>query len=145
MVAESDAPAVSKQFPFSAKYRIRKTEDFQRVYAKQCGAANGVVRVLAAENGLGYARLGVSVSRRVGNACKRNRWKRVLREAFRLTRSELPSGMDFVLIPIGGESPDFHTIQRDLPRLARLAEKRLQDPNRRRPSRGQEKSKKKRR
>ena len=131
MVAEPGASSVPKQFPFSAEHRVRKTEDFQRVYAKQCGAGNGVIRVLAAENGLGHTRLGLSVSRRVGNACTRNRWKRILREVFRLTRKELPAGVDLVIIPSGKAAPDFQAIHRDLPRLARKAVERLNDPHRR--------------
>jgi len=43
-------------------------------------------------------RLGITASRKVGNAVQRNRAKRLLREAFRCVRSELPSGLDLVVI-----------------------------------------------
>ena len=39
--------------------------------------------------------------------CTRNRWKRILREAFRLTRKELPAGVDLVIIPSGKAAPEF--------------------------------------
>ncbi len=46
------------------------------------------------------ARLGLSVSSRIGNAVVRNRWKRRLREAFRQVRAQagLPEGNDFVIV-----------------------------------------------
>ena len=40
----------------------------------------------------------------------RNRWKRLLREAFRLCREELPGGIDLVVIPRGGDDPELERI-----------------------------------
>lgn len=53
--------------------------------------------VFVAPNGLGHARLGLSVGRRVGGAVRRHRVKRLLREAFRLEMAQLPAGYDLVV------------------------------------------------
>ena len=44
------------------------------------------------------ARLGLSVSRRIGNAIVRNAWKRRLREAFRVARQKIPAGHDYLVV-----------------------------------------------
>lgn len=50
-------------------------------------------------NGLGHSRLGIVVGRRHGNAVRRNRMKRLLREAFRLNRGMLSVPCDVVIVP----------------------------------------------
>ena len=55
------------------------------------------VRVIA--NGLDRGRLGLSVGRRVGNAVRRNRVKRLLREAFRRNKGLLLAPCDMVIVP----------------------------------------------
>ena len=52
----------------------------------------------------GYTRLGVTVTRRIGNAVVRNRVKRLVREAFRLAGGNLPAGTDLVVIAKKGSA-----------------------------------------
>jgi ribonuclease P protein component len=54
--------------------------------------------VILKQNGLNITRLGVTVRKNVGNAVKRNRTKRLIREIFRLNKSEFPQGYDIVTI-----------------------------------------------
>jgi ribonuclease P protein component len=110
---------------FSSQYRVRRGGDFRRAYQRRSSAADQRIVVYAHPNGLDCPRLGLSVSRRVGGAIVRNRWKRLLREAFRLTRRRLPEGVDFIVIPRPDAEPKLAALLDSLPRLAERAAKRL--------------------
>ncbi len=60
--------------------------------------ARGPLTVYGLPNGLGYPRLGMSVGRKVGNAVRRNRIRRLIRESFRLMQHDLPEGYDLVVV-----------------------------------------------
>ena len=66
-------------------------------------------------------RLGITIPKKVGNAVARNRWKRLIREAFRTQRDRFPIGYDFVVRPKKGAFPDFHAIAASLVRLSGYA------------------------
>jgi ribonuclease P protein component len=106
--------------------RLRLQRDFQRVYAAKQYAADETLVINGCENHLpaGLTRLGLSVSRAVGNAAVRNRWKRWIREVFRLTYAELPAGFDFVVRPKRGASGGFAAIRASLPHLAQRVARR---------------------
>lgn len=111
---------------FGPAKRVRRGVDFQRVYEARVTAADHVLLVFGLPNGGPQTRLGLSVSRKVGNAVARNRWKRLLREAFRLNYSALPKQCDFVIVPRRTEPPTLAEAGASLVRLAGDVQRRLQ-------------------
>lgn len=75
---------------FRARQRLTHARDFAAVYGARCKATRGPVVVHVRANNLPYWRLGLSIGKRMGNAVARSRFKRLLREAFRLEQNSLP-------------------------------------------------------
>ncbi|HZZ77542.1 MAG TPA: ribonuclease P protein component [Gemmataceae bacterium] len=95
---------------FRKEDRLRSGSDFKRVYDRRCSVSNQWLIVYGCPNGLDRLRVGLSVSRKVGNAVQRNFFKRLYREAFRLTRAELPAGLDLVMLPRSTHEPTLENI-----------------------------------
>lgn len=84
--------------------RLRKVERLlkraQFLHAQRSGMRRSGDRftLLLCVNGLEHSRLGITTSRKVGGAVVRNRWRRLIREAYRLHKAEFPQGYDIVVI-----------------------------------------------
>ena len=113
----------NQRFPKSV--RIRRQGEFDLVYQGNVFVADDVLVIRAIRNSASVTRLGLSVSRKVGNSVVRNKWKRTIREAFRRQRLDLPVGMDLVARPKRGAVCNYDSIYRSIGRLAQRLEKNL--------------------
>ena len=88
-----------KQFTFKKKERLARKKEFEKVFAKGRRLSDSNLILYVLPNGLEYSRLGLVVSAKFGGAVKRNRFKRLVREIFRLNKRGIPEGVDIVVIP----------------------------------------------
>lgn len=110
---------------FRPHERINHPRDFQRAFDRRRSASNAALIVYGVENGRDHPRLGISISKKkIRRAADRNRTKRLIREAFRLGKAELPPGLDLVVVPRGGPFT-FAEARRALPELAQAIARRL--------------------
>jgi ribonuclease P protein component len=88
----------SRPNTFPKTHRLRGKLLFAAVYDAKAKESWGPLVAYSLPNDAGHPRMGISISRRVGIAARRNRIKRLLREAFRAHQRDLPSGYDFVIV-----------------------------------------------
>lgn len=79
--------------------RLLRQNDIDAVYRRGKRWTAKAFRIHVKANGLDRSRLAISVPGRVCNAVLRNRWKRLLRESFRLNKEAIGPGLDIVAVP----------------------------------------------
>ena len=77
---------------------LKKNQDFQSVYRNGKSYANRLLVMYVLENNLDKNRLGISVSKKVGNSVVRHHVTRLVRESYRLQENIFNSGLDIVVI-----------------------------------------------
>jgi len=114
----------ARRYRFSRRMRLSLRREFQAVFSAGVRHGAGPLLVYGRPNALDHPRLGLTVPRRVGNAVRRNRIKRLLREAFRLSQDELPRGYDFVVVVRPHEPKPLDAYRRALLNAARTIDQR---------------------
>jgi ribonuclease P protein component len=110
---------------FPRRFRITRGPEIRAVLDARCSVADDHHVLYVRRNDLGHPRLVFLVGKKHGNAVRRNRIKRRIREAFRLSRADLPSDLDLAVVPRRREEiPDLATARRSLVALARRADTR---------------------
>ena len=97
---------------------LKKKADFTRVYQSGRSRADKRLVLYVLENGTPENRIGISVSKKVGNSVVRHRLKRVIKEAYRLNEECCSSGWDLVVIARAGQKEaSYRDLERSLLRL----------------------------
>ncbi len=112
---------------FRPHQHIKNGADFNHAFRQGSRARSDTLVVVVVENGRPYSRLGLSVGKRIWkSAVRRNRVRRIFREAFRLSQEELPPGLDIVLVPARpGLEPELEATRRELVANCSRARRRL--------------------
>jgi ribonuclease P protein component len=110
---------------FPKRLRLLSPKEFERVFAARVSASDSWLVLYGVANAVGHPRLGLTVPRRVGSAVERNRWKRLLRESFRLSQNELPA-IDYVCVPRSNSPPELRQLKESFPVLAQRLVGKLQ-------------------
>ncbi|NLC04036.1 MAG: ribonuclease P protein component [Tissierellia bacterium] len=80
-------------------YRLRKNMEFKRVYSGGKSYWNRNLVLYVRKNGLENSRIGITITKKIGNAVVRNRIRRRMKEIYRLKLGNIKSGYDLILIP----------------------------------------------
>ena len=100
---------------------IKKNEDFRKVYHSGKSYANKYLVMYAKKNESETGRLGISVSKKVGNSVVRHRIARLIRESYRLNVSKFHSGWDIVVVARqGAKGRNYFEINSAMLHLAKL-------------------------
>lgn len=100
---------------------LKKYGDFQRVYKKGKSYANKYLIMYVMEQDTQRNRIGISVSKKVGNSVVRHRLTRLIRESYRLNEEKFVDGLDIVIIARpGAKGRNFFDIESAMLHLGRL-------------------------
>lgn len=100
---------------------LKKNRDFLTVYRKGASFANKYLVMYVRENGLDQNRLGISVSKKVGNSVVRHHLCRLVREGYRLQEELFHRGVDIVVVArVNAKDCTYFEIERALLHLGKL-------------------------
>ncbi|MBQ5445932.1 MAG: ribonuclease P protein component [Lachnospiraceae bacterium] len=100
---------------------IKKNSDFQNVYNKGKSYANKQLVMYVLDNNMKNSRIGISVSKKVGNSIVRHRITRLIRECYRLNEDKLERNIDIVVVVrIQAKEAGFHEIMKSYLHLCNL-------------------------
>lgn len=103
------------------KESIKKNFDFQKVYKNGKSYANKYLVMYVYKNDYVENRIGISVSKKVGNSVVRHRVTRLIRESYRLNKKMFNSGLDIVIIArIGAKEKGYKEIESAFMHLVKL-------------------------
>ena len=113
--------SINKEEIMKHYHSLRKTSHFQLVYRKGRSKANKYLVFYYKKNSFEYSRLGISVSKKVGNSVIRHHVTRLIRECYRLNQEKLKNGYDIVIVARNtAKDIDYHKMESAFMHLAGL-------------------------
>ena len=102
---------------------LKKNKDFQYVYRNGKSYANKILVMYIKKNDLGKNRLGISVSKKVGNSVVRHHLTRLIRESYRLQEDHFLCGYDIiVVVRVSGKNSKYADMKSALIHIGKLHE-----------------------
>ena len=100
---------------------LKKNKDFQIVYRNARSCANRLLVMYVHPNGREKNRIGISVSKKVGNSVVRHRLTRLIRESYRISEEKFRCGFDIIIIArTSARGRDYRSIESALIHLGKL-------------------------
>ena len=100
---------------------LKSNSDFKTVYSNGKSYANKYLVMYVLENGTQKNRLGISVSKKVGNSVVRHRLTRLVRESYRLHEEIFNSGLDIVVVVrVNAKEIGYHEMESALLHVSKL-------------------------
>lgn len=100
---------------------LKNSREFGKVYDRRESFANKYLVMYLRPNSLDYSRIGISVSKKVGNSVIRHRVTRLIRECYRLNRDKLKTGYDIVVVArVSAKGKNYWDIESSFLHLTRL-------------------------
>lgn len=100
---------------------LKKNADFQKVYQNGASCANRLLVMYVLKNQTDTNRIGISVSKKVGNSVIRHHLTRLIRESYRLHEDMFNSGLDIVVVArVNAKNSTYSDIESALLHLGHL-------------------------
>ncbi|MCF8010175.1 MAG: ribonuclease P protein component [Clostridiales bacterium] len=109
---------------------LKKNKEYKRVINKGYSVVNKKIVLLSLKNNYDSARFGFSISKRIGNAVKRNRLRRLFKEICRLNMDSFEPGYNYVIIARKGiKDCDFYEVKINIITMAKKLQKKINKIN----------------